>query len=50
MLDQWPALQIRLMNPNPSTHGDMGWGYASLVCHPKVMTRSSQGQSKVKSA
>ena len=27
-LDQWLELQIHLLNPNPSTHGDMGWGWA----------------------
>ena len=25
-LDQWLVLQIHLINPKPSTHGDMGWG------------------------
>ena len=25
-LKQWSLLQIHMMNPNPSTHGDMGWG------------------------
>ena len=24
-LDLWPVLHINLINPNPSTHGDMGW-------------------------
>ena len=24
-LNQWPVLQILMMNPNPSTHGDIGW-------------------------
>ena len=28
-LDQWLVLQIHLMNSNPSTHCDMGWGWAS---------------------
>ena len=27
-LDQRPVLQIHMMNPNPITHGDMGWGWA----------------------
>ena len=26
-LNQWPVLQVLMMNPNPSTHGDMGWGW-----------------------
>ena len=27
---QWSLLQIlvHMMNPNPSTHGDMDWGWA----------------------
>ena len=49
-LDQWLVLQIHLMNPNPSTHGDMGWCWASQGYYPKVMTMSSQGHRKVKSA
>ena len=49
-LDQWLVLQIHLMNPNPSTHGDMGWGSASQGYYPEVRTRSSQGHRKVKSA
>ena len=49
-LDQWLVLQINLMNSNPSTHGDMSWGWASQGYYPKVMTRSSQGHRKVKSA
>ena len=36
------------MNHNSSTHGDMGWGWASQGCHPKVMTRSYLGLSRVK--
>ena len=36
------------MNPNPSTHGDMGWGSASRECYPKAMTRSYQGQISLK--
>ena len=27
-LKQWSLLQIHMINPNPSTHGDMGWGWA----------------------
>ena len=27
-LDQRPVLQIHMMNPSPSTHGDMGLGWA----------------------
>ena len=27
-LNQWPVLQILMMNPNATTHGDMGWGWA----------------------
>ena len=27
-LAQWPVLQILMMNPNPSTYGDMGLGWA----------------------
>ena len=33
-LDQWLVLQIHLMNPKPSTHGDMGWGWASQGYYP----------------
>ena len=36
------STQIRLMNPNPSIHGDMGWGWASLGCYPKVTAMSYQ--------
>ena len=49
-LDQWLVLQIHLMNPNPSTCGDMGWGWASQGYYPKVIPRSDQGHRKVKSA
>ena len=29
-LEIWPALAlIHVMNPNPSTYGDMDWGWAS---------------------
>ena len=49
-LAQWLVLQIYLINPNPCTHGDMGWGWASHGYYRKVMTRSSQGHRKVKSA
>ena len=49
-LDQCLVLQIHWMNPNPSTCGDMGWGWASQGYYPKVMTRSSQGHREVKSA
>ena len=28
-LEMWPALALHLINPNPSTHGDMGCGWAS---------------------
>ena len=38
------------MEFNPSTHVRMGWGWISQGCYPKVMVRSSQGHSKVKSA
>ena len=27
-LNQWPVLQILMMNPNATTHVDMGWGWA----------------------
>ena len=41
-------LQIHLMNPNPSTHGDVGWDWASQGNHPKghakVISRSQEGQ------
>ena len=40
-LDQWLVLRIHLMNPKPSTHGDMSWGWASQGYYPKVMTSSS---------
>ena len=36
--------------PNPCTHGGMCWWSASRGSYPKVMVRSSQGYSKVKSA
>ena len=49
-LDQWLVLQIHVMNLNPSTHGDMGSGWASQGYYLKVMTRSSQGHMKGKSA
>ena len=49
-LDQWLVLQIHVMNPNRSTHGDMSSGWASQGYYPKVMTMSSQGHMKVKSA
>ena len=49
-LDQWPVLPLKLIKPNPSTHGDMGWGCALWGCYPKVIARSSQVNSKVKSA
>ena len=49
-LDQWLVLQTHLINPNPSTHGDMGWGWASQGYYPKVITGSSQGHREVKSA
>ena len=47
-LDQWPVLQIKMKNPNPSIHGDMGRGWAWQGCYPKVIKRSSQGHRKVK--
>ena len=50
ILEQWPVLLLQLMKPDPSTHSDMVWGRASHECYPKVMTRSSEGHSKVKSA
>ena len=50
ILEQWPALLLQLMKPNPSTHSNMVWGRASHECYPKVMARSSQGHSKVKSS
>ena len=49
-LEMWPALALHLINPSPSTHGDMGCGWASYGCYPKVIARSSQGHSKVKLA
>ena len=27
-LNQWPVVQIHMMNPNLNTHVDMGWGWA----------------------
>ena len=36
--------------PQYTCHSDMVWGRAPHECYPKVMTRSSQGHSKVKSA
>ena len=50
-LDQWPALQLNLLNHSPSTftHGDMGWGLVLQGCYSKIMTRSSQCHIKVKS-
>ena len=36
--------------PNSSTHGDIGWGWASEESYPKVRVRLSQGHSKVKTA
>ena len=42
--DQWLVLQIHLMNPNPSTNDDMGWGLPSRGHYAKVMTRSEEGQ------
>ena len=50
LLEQWPALLLQPMKPNPSTHSDMDWGRASHEFYPKVMKRSSQGHSNVKSA
>ena len=47
-LAEWPALPINRSEPNPN--GDMGWGWASYGSYPKVMVRSSQFHSKVKSA
>ena len=46
------STSLSVMKPNPSrpTHGDMGWGGASFWCYPKIMSRSSQGQSIGKSA
>ena len=51
LLDQWPALQLNLLNHNPSTftHGDMGWGLVLQGCYSKIMARSSQSHIKVKS-
>ena len=51
-MDQWPALTINRLEPNPSrpTHRIMGWGQASWWSYPKVMARSAQGHDKVKSA
>ena len=43
------CLPSKLLMPNAVTHGDMGWGWASYGCYPKVTTRSSQVHSKVKS-
>ena len=43
-LEMWPALALHVMNLNPSTHGDMDWGWASWGYHCKVITRSQQGQ------
>ena len=45
-----PAFLTNRSEPNPSTHGDMGWCWVSHGSYPKVMLRSSQGHSKVKSA
>ena len=49
-LEIWPALALHLMNPNPSTHGDMDWGWASQGCYTKVIVRSFQCHNKVISA
>ena len=35
--------------PNPSIHREIGWGWISQCCNPKVMARSSQCHGKVKS-
>ena len=42
-MDQWPALSIKRLEPNPSTHRDMGWGQV----HGGVTPRSCQGQLNV---
>ena len=42
-LDQCPALPLKLIKPNHSTHCDMGWGCASWGATPK----SWQGHLKV---
>ena len=49
MLSSNEALkELMVIKPNPSTHGDMGWGGAALYrWHPKIMSRSCQGHLKV---
>ena len=39
--DQWPIHLLHLVRPNPSIHGEIGWGCISQGSYPKVMTRSS---------
>ena len=41
-LDQWPILQIHMLNPNPSTHG-LGLGLTGALPqgHNKVTERSN---------
>ena len=48
--DQYALLPINRPDLKPSTHGDKGWGWVSEGSYSKVMVRSSQGHSKVKSA
>ena len=40
-MDKKTQRQINLMNPNPSTHCDMGWAN-SQGCYTKVILRSQQ--------
>ena len=47
--DQWPIHLLHLVRPNQSLHGEIGWSCISQGSYPKVMTRSSQSYSKVKS-
>ena len=46
-LDQCPALPLKLIKPNHSAHGDIGWGCASWGATPrsyKIISRSQQGK------
>ena len=42
-LDKWLVLQIHLMNPYPSSHSHMGWGWADMG----VTLKSQKGHLKV---
>ena len=44
------SMEIMKHNPSRSTYGDMLWGWASYGCYSEVMTRSSEGHIKVKTA